>query len=69
MQNEKSNNPLRGFEALLLRFECRESLALFIPSVVGITLHLCDQLLLVLVVESTAKIYHVVQVEDDEISA
>jgi hypothetical protein len=32
-------------------------------------LHLCDQFLLVLVVESTAEIYHVVQVENDEISA
>jgi hypothetical protein len=32
-------------------------------------LHLCDQFLLVFVVESTAEIYHVVQVENDEISA
>lgn len=69
MQNEKPNNPLRGFEALLLRLECHESLALLVPSVIGIMLHLCDQFLLVLVVESTAEIYHVVQVENDEISA
>lgn len=67
MQNEASNDPLRGLQICLFGLEGCKSLGIIPPCLVFITLHLFDDDLFATIIDAAAEPYKAIQVEYNDV--